>query len=164
VAEGVPQDLPGFLAEHLLAVVDGTGALLHQQPGAAAGQGAGAVGVEGGVGGGAQAWRGRVLVGGDDVEFAGEGPQVHVLVGGEHQVEGGQADPGPAHELVVLLPDRLVPLLGVVVPAEGEAAQAVGDPACRHDGSSGGESRWYLTVGQHACEDGVSKRFTSWGS
>jgi hypothetical protein len=37
---------------------------------------------------------------------------------------GDQVDPGLAHECVVLLPDGLAPLLGVVVPAEGEPAEA----------------------------------------
>ena len=42
---------------------------------------------------------------------------------GEH-AEGDEVDPGAPHQRDVLVPDGPVPLLGVVVPAEGEAADA----------------------------------------
>ena len=128
VAEGVPQDLPRLLRQRSVAVVDGAGALFHQQPRPAAREGAGPVGAERRVGGGVDAGRVRVVVDGDQVDLAAERPQVQVLVTGQHQVGG--------HRPVAVRADRVALL---AVGGEGLVGpEAAGSPAlgrgCRATG------------------------------
>lgn len=133
MAEGVPQDVARLLAEDAVTGVDGVGALLHQQPGRAAAEGAGPVGAEGGVGGGVDARRGGVVVDGDQVDLAAECPQVQVLVGGQHEVGGHRAVAVGADRVALLAVggERLVGpvaaevqgLAGVAVPLAGAGRQ-----------------------------------------